>query len=261
MVAGCGRIRCRRATTCSPSTSSTRRTAGPWAVSGAHPSWLAPSWGAIMRTRDGGATWGSECCLDEALRAVCFLDTRRGWAVGDVVMMTTDGGTTWVQSPSPVSSLQAVDFVDADNGWAVGGGDGPTSGNFRTIVHSGDGGATWQQQYYYSDSGHDGASLHAVDFVSTTIGWAVGEGGLILHTTDGGASGSSSTPSDVTMRRCTPSTSSARPPAGPSAKAAHPAHRRRRRDLDRAGCGHRREPLSRRLHRCDDAVGRSATGS
>ena len=51
------------------------------------------------------------------------------------------------------------------------------------IVHSSDGGGTWQQAKVPVSS-----DLTAVFFASERKGWAVGHDGVILHTTDGGLS-------------------------------------------------------------------------
>ena len=107
-----------------------------------------PSWGLIMRTRNGGASWGTEYRASFALRSVSFLSANVGWAAGDGVIKTTDGGKSWVTEPGAPSDLQSVDFVDATDGWAVGGTDSYYTGGFsRVIVHTSNGGATWQVQY------------------------------------------------------------------------------------------------------------------
>ncbi len=55
------------------------------------------------------------------------------------ILISADHGVTWKQSPVPVSSdLVAVYFVDARQGWAVG--------HDGVVLHSGDGGDTWQLQ-------------------------------------------------------------------------------------------------------------------
>jgi photosystem II stability/assembly factor-like uncharacterized protein len=68
----------------------------------------------------------------------------------------------------------SVHFVDANTGWAVGSG--------GTIVHTTNGGGSWEAQ----TSGTT-ATLWSVHFVDANTGWAVGAGGTILHTTNGGA--------------------------------------------------------------------------
>ena len=61
---------------------------------------------------------------DAWLHDVCFVDPRRGWAVGDrgAVWQTDDGGRNWRQQESGVGCpLRSVCFLDAETGWAAGG--------------------------------------------------------------------------------------------------------------------------------------------
>ena len=62
--------------------------------------------------------------------------------------------------------------------WAVGGS--PVSGA-GTILHTSDGGLTWNTQYSGLTAWLSGAA-----FVDASTGWVVGEHGTVLHTTDGG---------------------------------------------------------------------------
>jgi photosystem II stability/assembly factor-like uncharacterized protein len=85
---------------------------------------------------------------------------------------------TWA-AQGPVTDgtmLSSVVFTDASHGWAVG--------DLGAIVHTSDGGATWNGQ----DSGlTDGTMLSSVVFTDPSHGWAVGDGGTVIHTTNGGA--------------------------------------------------------------------------
>ena len=55
------------------------------------------------------------------------------------IVVSADGGASWKQSPVPVSSdLTAVYFVDAKQGWVVG--------HDGVVLHTADGGDTWQLQ-------------------------------------------------------------------------------------------------------------------
>ncbi|MCW9094671.1 MAG: T9SS type A sorting domain-containing protein, partial [Ignavibacteriaceae bacterium] len=56
------------------------------------------------------------------------------------------------------------------------------TGNFGLILRTRDGGLTWQEQFSQVEAN----SLYSVCFVDTLNGWIVGEGGTIIHTTDGG---------------------------------------------------------------------------
>lgn len=74
-----------------------------------------------------------------------FLDlTRAGKrlvAVGErgIVLLSDDDGANWRQASVPVSvTLTRVRFADPKSGWAVG--------HFGTVLHTADGGETWQRQ-------------------------------------------------------------------------------------------------------------------
>jgi photosystem II stability/assembly factor-like uncharacterized protein len=72
-----------------------------------------------------------------------------------------------------VSDLHALWFTDSLHGW-VGGGSG-------LILHTSDGGHTWQQQ-----SSGTGDDIRSIFFSDSVRGWAVGWNKRILATTDGG---------------------------------------------------------------------------
>jgi len=71
--------------------------------------------------------------------------------------------------------LKDVCFTDPNTGWAAGGD------YSCLILHTTDGGNTWDQQSCPTSS-----RLKSVSFTDQNIGWAVGAGGTILHTINGG---------------------------------------------------------------------------
>jgi len=78
-----------------------------------------------------------------------------------------------VLSPTPTSNtLNSVSFPNSQDGWAVG--------RNETIVHTSDGGTTWETQ---RDMGQ--GMLSGVFFIDSLEGWTVGWSS-IYHTTDGG---------------------------------------------------------------------------
>ncbi|RLD91682.1 MAG: hypothetical protein DRJ09_00295 [Bacteroidetes bacterium] len=83
----------------------------------------------------------------------------------------------WQQlSPTPtIQTLNSVSFPTAQNGWAVG--------NMEIVMHTSDGGITWDTRHESSDGG----LLSGVFFIDTLEGWTVGWS-KIYHTTDGGES-------------------------------------------------------------------------
>lgn len=136
---------------------------------------------------DGYALWRTLWYGRGDLTAVFFLDDQHGWVTGTAgrIFRTVNGGRSWHMAQwRPQSQfhtrrdngpqLNDVVFVSAWEGWAVGQ-DG-------VIIHTIDGGDTWQAQ-------NSGVStpLNAVAFAPDGLhGWAVGDNGVIRHTDDGG---------------------------------------------------------------------------
>ena len=69
--------------------------------------------------------------------------------------------------------LFSVNFPNEKEGWA--------SGRWGCILHTSDGGKTWERQKTGTD-----LTLSSVFFIDPKRGWAVGEEGAIIHTGDGG---------------------------------------------------------------------------
>ena len=88
-------------------------------------------------------------------------------------------GAWVVQDSGTTHKLNGVCFVDDQDGWAVGDG--------GTVLHTLNGGETWQP---VSTPASATLNLQGVDFVSATCGWIVGQGSAtdsaIMHTDDGG---------------------------------------------------------------------------
>jgi photosystem II stability/assembly factor-like uncharacterized protein len=161
------------------------------------------SHGAILHTSDGGLHWeeqGQELAdgLAPELFDVQFLDGQHGWALdkghyddtsgGQSLFLakTEDGGAHWAWVPTGIEGGLAIGFAivqgglhfaDSQNGWAVGG--------LGTIIHTADGGNSWEQQAL--DCGYASCPWHLmhVIFTSSSEGWIAGEGGF-FHTLDGG---------------------------------------------------------------------------
>ncbi|MBA3440562.1 MAG: hypothetical protein H0T92_11900 [Pyrinomonadaceae bacterium] len=149
--------------------------------------------GRIERTEDGGRSWTSvEIPVIADLTDVAFADSLHGIAVGrdtamsvarEVTIRTEDGGKTWQhvgaisEARAPIN-LYAVSYPDAQHAQAVGMLD-RVNGEF---LKTDDAGATWQRLSTNVDN-----VLRGVSFIDANTGWVVGEGGTILHTTNGGA--------------------------------------------------------------------------
>jgi len=183
--------------------------------------WAVGNAGAILRTVNWGASWTKQNPTPSPLYAVSFAGTRNGWAVGDngTILGTTDRGVTWTLEPSVTSQsirglmrrsemvafaagqqgvaprttdvlgvptwelvntgasnqLEDVFFTSDVTGYTVGfNGTG-------IVLRSDDAGLNWTSQNMPVST-----TLHAVTFVDAQRGWAVGDGGRILHTASGG---------------------------------------------------------------------------
>jgi photosystem II stability/assembly factor-like uncharacterized protein len=138
--------------------------------------------GIILATTDGGAHWKAQRVPVgvRALSKVRFVDDQTGWAVGSpgIVLRTTDGGTTWKRTLlARDSNLLDVEFVDRRYGWVCGSAKFGGDIGYRTT----DGGATWIRESIPADA------IQTVDFVDRKHGWQAGMSGLVIATSDGGA--------------------------------------------------------------------------
>jgi hypothetical protein len=110
----------------------------------------------------------------DTLQSVFFLDRNQGWIAGQngIILHTTNGGVFWEKVASGSTRwFTDISFSDADHGWVTG----PTG-----MLHTKDGGLTWNKH------GLTDMPLNAVWFTPDQYGWAVGEGGTILHFEDWG---------------------------------------------------------------------------
>lgn len=175
--------------------------------------------GDILRTTDGGLTWGSQYSdFRTVLNATYFLDEMNGYCVGDegLILHTADGGVSWSSQANPTRlPLFAVKFLDPQNGIAAGwkgiilrttnggvdwsprpsgtaatlfciGWQGDrviSAGKPGTIVLSTDGGDNWEEVYSGTIK-----PLNSISMRSEENAFIVGGGGIILRTTDGGIS-------------------------------------------------------------------------
>ena len=178
----------------------------------------------IVMSRDGGRTWAQRRSgTKQYLFGVDFPDAAHGWVCGaaGTLLRSIDDGTSWSQVASaPSGDLQALDFVDASHGWLVANDPRAPA---ATLWYTADAGAHWTAEYTTSGrllysvnvagddvwaaggepAGAAGVIVHSaaggpwaeqwtgarrladIHMADATHGWAVGDGGLILHTDDG----------------------------------------------------------------------------
>ncbi|GEM_PF-6559772 len=149
--------------------------------------WAAGVGGTIVKTTDGSTWFSQSSGTSSTLYGMDAVSSSVAWAVGNNgVILKTTSGTSWSAQASTVSTaLYAVSAIDTSNAVAVGG-----SG---VILVTTNGGTTWTSQTANARLA-DGTtvlniasrSINGVHMVSSTTGWVVGSGGLILKTTNSG---------------------------------------------------------------------------
>ncbi len=144
----------------------------------------------IIWTHDGGNNWESEDFFGDAgLNGVYFIDTIKGWVVGDrgIIKHSPASSNTW-ESQSGINTyvpLYDVYFIDQNHGWAVGFAGAPVGGCHYMYTH--DGGDNWEELSYVAELGRP----RSIFFSDINNGWVAGQGGYplegrIIHTSDGG---------------------------------------------------------------------------
>jgi photosystem II stability/assembly factor-like uncharacterized protein len=174
--------------------------------------------GVIIVSDDNGQTWLQAAVpVDVTLTAICFVDPRRGWAVGNsgVILHTGDGGLTWQlqlnglqadqltlqaaelavarhsQSPGAPLAVARANHLIAQNDpkpflslLAFNPRHAIAFGAYRLAMMTNDGGATWVD---WSLNIADPLSHHLYGeaVVGTDI-YLAGEAGLVFRSNDGG---------------------------------------------------------------------------
>jgi photosystem II stability/assembly factor-like uncharacterized protein len=115
---------------------------------------LASTSAAIFRTTDGGATWTQPSDEVRGASAFAFADASRVWRIsGSQIDRSDDGGLTWTpQATGSDVILTSIAVVSRDDVWLAGddtfagaGDVGPLGYRDSVVLHTTDGGATWQR--------------------------------------------------------------------------------------------------------------------
>lgn len=149
--------------------------------------WAVGDGGVILKTSDGGNHWSPQ--IDTAkgftgnVRRVSAVSADTAWVIEKGLYKTTDGGSSWkaVVLP-PNANVKDVTALNANDVWVALDSSGTGS-----IYKSSDGGATWNLQY----TAPAGVSLSEVYAVNASVAWAIGTGGFVAKTVDGGMNWSS----------------------------------------------------------------------
>ena len=168
--------------------------------------------GHIVYSDDGGASWlQSRVPVSTDLVAVQFPSARQGWAVGHdgIVLHSTDGGVNWRrQLDGRLIAAQLLGSYDHDgideavraaakrlaaqgadqsllDVWFDSERSGFVVGAFGLILHTADGGASWQP-WLERVANPNGFHLNAIRGIDGDT-WIAGEQGTVLKLAAGGA--------------------------------------------------------------------------
>ena len=150
--------------------------------------WIAGNTGLVLHTSNGGSTWTEQTTPpNNTYYCIFFTDDQNGWAggFGGKLIRTTDGGNTWLDGSAGTNRFRYdLYFLNSSKGWVVGGDHGsyPSFTPHREIYFTNNGGISWSAQY--SQSGE--TPLSSIYFIDDNNGFAVGESGSIMRTTNGG---------------------------------------------------------------------------
>jgi photosystem II stability/assembly factor-like uncharacterized protein len=136
--------------------------------------------GMVYATTDAGGHWAMQRIgkVPELHASANMTDEQRSQLVLGTIFATDDGGKTWqnrVNDKKQNFTTEHLLAIQAIGNLAW------TTGFDGIILHSIDGGHTWEKQ----TSGTTMA-LESVYFLNPDLGWAVGWSGTILRSTDGG---------------------------------------------------------------------------
>ncbi len=144
--------------------------------------------GVVLRTTDGGSNWEfSNTFLLGSPTCIRFTTPLIGWVSSNTlgnsdISKSTDGGVTWFsQFTGGLNEfINSISFPTTTTGYAVGFTYIPQSQYEGFIMKTGNGGTDWEEQY------RENGRLNSVFFINENRGWAVGDGGKILVTANGG---------------------------------------------------------------------------
>lgn len=156
--------------------------------------WTVGWQGFVLKTQNGGNTWVDKSINENhRLNDIFFYNSAIGWIVGElangngtgIILKTHDYGNNWTSQADSLlfSPLYSVDFINYNEGWAAGW--------FDFILHTSDGGNSWEVQRSFKDN----SSLYTfglvdISFSDQNNGWAVGYGSgphsRMYITNDGG---------------------------------------------------------------------------
>lgn len=138
--------------------------------------------GRIIKTTNGGASWTMLTTgTTGSLQSIIFPVLNTGYAVGTggIIIKTTNAGVDWTSSSAyhmGATDFNGVYFINNNTGWVCG------FESYAKIRKTTDGGSSWTISAITTVTN----ALNSIRFKDANTGIAVGDGGVIVRTTNGG---------------------------------------------------------------------------
>ncbi|HLX11878.1 MAG TPA: YCF48-related protein, partial [Bacteroidota bacterium] len=149
--------------------------------------WVGGSDGLVIRTSDRGHTWVTQPTpTAQTINSIvlAYNDFRDLWICADsgIVFKSTQTGSSWLKINPPISGalpdFKYMSFSVEDTGLLVG-----TGGN---VFITNSGSQSNPPPFFLAETSKVGADLYGCDIIKGGNAWAVGDSGVIIHSTDGG---------------------------------------------------------------------------
>lgn len=163
--------------------------------------------GELRSTRDGGRTWSTQLSHVGGLGPLRVASATHAWIgasrAGDPngggdVLASADGGVTWATAYRAGTSIIAIDAASEAVAWILtrdGGYCSSSNCSRYELMHTGDGGASWNTFGNPDEAACSAGHLGGPLFASSSLGWmpiSIGPGGAgtptggLMRTRDGG---------------------------------------------------------------------------
>jgi len=151
-----------------------------WAI-GSHPNAVPAPSIHVLRTHDGGQTWGEvtppeDRALMSEIGGMLSFDSN-AWLIylgTDRVWRTTTGGVTWTPAEAgyPEGQFSAFEFTDAQHGWMLQEVESGFGSQLVTLFRTIDGGDTWTEIINpYESEDLQSCLKTGMSFSGTEVGW------------------------------------------------------------------------------------------
>ena len=140
--------------------------------------WVTTDSSIYLHTTDSGKNWMIEKVNNDnyGIERIQFITKDIGYACGSYgrLFSTRDGGKTWLRYAGVFEiDFQDLFFVNETEGWAVGQRYGDNWGR-GMIVHTSDGGITWQKQFEHETTNQLATKFFkAIRMKNNFVGWAI----------------------------------------------------------------------------------------